>query len=232
MCLMAWTAPAAAQQFQPPEGCTGYLTVQSRTCMVSNHWTCEGDAPGDNWRVSIGPNGPTFVSRINREAEWVESYTLFPVRRSNLVSSADPMSMTELLANGVDTYDFIVTREDSTEQVTGFDRVIGTPIEIDGEPLLQTAYAAKATAPDGEVLWEREGNEYISERHRKFFSGYGSSIRDGEKVPYDFRPVEFVYPGEEGFFASRPKYDCDSISAGLEPRVLPAAWSVEGLGND
>ncbi|MGR3502728.1 hypothetical protein [Pseudaestuariivita sp.] len=217
--------PVAAQEFQPPEGCTGFLTVQSRTCKVSNHWTCEGDQPGDNWRVDIGPNGPNFVSRINFEAEWVESHTLFPTRSSRLLSSADPMSMTELLTTGVDTYDFTVSRGEETERVTGFDQVIGGPVTIDGEELLPTSYSAKATAPDGTERWERSGNEYISARHRMFFSGSGFNERDGEEVPYDFSPVEFIYPGEDGFFASRPKYDCDVLNAGLDaaPAIVPAA---------
>ncbi|WP_134643094.1 hypothetical protein [Pseudaestuariivita atlantica] len=218
--------PAAAQGFQPPDGCTGFLTVQSRTCQVANYWTCEGDLPGDTWRVTIGPNGPTFVSRVNNEAEWVESFTLFPVRRNTLMSSADPMSMSELLGTGVDTYDFLIRRGDVTEHVTGFDRVVGGPVTIDGEELLPTAYAAKAVGTDGEVIWEREGNEFISNRHRVFFSGSGTTTRNGETVPYDFRPVEFIYPGEPGFFPNRPKYDCDSLSAGLDaPGILPAAFA-------
>ena len=43
--------PATAQSampgvISPPPGCTGWLTVQSRGCRVSNHYRCDADGSG------------------------------------------------------------------------------------------------------------------------------------------------------------------------------------------
>ena len=70
--------------FTPPEGCTGLLTVQSRGCRVSNHYNCAADAPGDQWRADFDQEGIFFVSRIDCEAQWVESYDMFPTVRQTL----------------------------------------------------------------------------------------------------------------------------------------------------
>lgn len=73
------TTPALAGSFTPPEGCTTFLTVQSRGCYVANYYRCEADTPGDQWRADFDQQGPFYLSRINSETQWVESYD--PTRR-------------------------------------------------------------------------------------------------------------------------------------------------------
>ncbi len=116
--VIALTSGAAQAQspvpgvFTPPEGCTGWLTVQSRGCRVSNHYKCVGDAPGDQWRADFDQEGIFFVSRIDRETQWVESYDMFPTVRQTLdPNPADPASFSELLSAGVDTFDFGLTED-------------------------------------------------------------------------------------------------------------------------
>ena len=45
--LILLAAPTSAATFAPPTGCTAYLTVQSRGCLVSQFYTCESDAKGE-----------------------------------------------------------------------------------------------------------------------------------------------------------------------------------------
>ena len=76
--LMALPLPAFAGTFTPPEGCTMTMTVQSRSCRVSNHYTCVGDQPGDKWRSDFDQEGIFFSSKIDNESQWIESYDIDP----------------------------------------------------------------------------------------------------------------------------------------------------------
>ena len=214
--------PALAQdpdRFYPPEGCTPELTVQSRSCSVSNIYTCAADRPGENWRIEFGVNGPTFLSKIDAETQWLESYDMFPMRREVLIQPApDPASLTELLETGIDSYDFTQRGEAGPVRVVGYDRLTGEEVVIDGEPLLVTEFSARHETTDGVVL-ELSGNEYVSVRHRRFLSGTYSGTGVNGPFEYDRSPVDFIYPGEPGFFSKTPLYDCESSLARYVPTL-------------
>ncbi|MDZ4134106.1 MAG: hypothetical protein U1D06_00720, partial [Paracoccaceae bacterium] len=132
--LLLWTGAAHAQTpFAPPAGCTGWLTVQARQCRVSNYYTCAADTPGDQWRADFYQDGPFFLSRIDREGQWMESIDLFPTQRQSLVPDPeDPASFSALLG-GLDTFAFELTKDDGTQtRVKGYDRLTGQAVVIDG----------------------------------------------------------------------------------------------------
>lgn len=214
-------APAYAGSFTPPEGCTTFMTVQSRQCRVSNHYKCTADAPGDQWRADFDQQGPFFLSRINSEAEWVESYDLGQtvVGQTLRPNAQDPSSFTELLAAGIDTFAFGLSRDNGEEtSVTGFDRLTGKTFTIDGIPLKQTEFDFTESAPDGTVLRQSRGNEYINEEMRLFFSGPSQwNGGDGNFLPTDGSPVQFIFPAEPGFAATEPLFDCDPLMTNFSP---------------
>jgi hypothetical protein len=90
LALALLAAPAAAQEaapappdapaqvdrrtFQPPQGCTAFLTVQSAACTVSHHFTCEADPEGWQRRVDMDEEGIAYSGAIDAETQWVESY--------------------------------------------------------------------------------------------------------------------------------------------------------------
>ena len=51
--------------FTPPEGCKTYLTVQSRSCVVTNHFVCPQIDPDHRFRTDFGEAGAYFTSRID-----------------------------------------------------------------------------------------------------------------------------------------------------------------------
>lgn len=211
--------PAQGRLFEVPEGCTAVMTVQSRSCSVANYWTCEADATGDMWRAESGPQGPYYVSKTDFEAQWVESYGLYSGTVQTLQSpSDDPASFSELVETGLDAYDFIVVDQDGVEErVVGFDRLTGEETEIDGEPLLLTEFAARITT-DGELVYATTGQQFLSVRHRVFFSGLDETTSpDSEPRRTDRTPVSFAYPGERGFLASTPTFGCDATDISLRP---------------
>jgi hypothetical protein len=206
---------AHAGTWTPPEGCEVFLTVQAKMCRVSNHYRCSADAPGDQWRADFDQEGMFFQSRINFEAEWVESFDVNPPVRQWLKDGAeDPARFSELLSSGVDTFAFELGREDGADSsVRGFDRLTGRSVTIDGVVLEETQFDAVETGVDGSVRQSR-GNEYISREMRLFFAGPGETdLGDGQWLPIDGSPLQFISPGEPGFAATQPLYDCDPLTA-------------------
>lgn len=221
-------APAAAGTFTPPEGCTAYLTVQSRQCRVSNYYKCSADAPGDQWRQDFDQEGLFFRSRIDSETQWIESFDSNPeVRQSLDPGSEDPASFTDLTSQGRDDFAFRLTKETGEKtRVRGFDKLTGKSVVIDGVTLKQTQFEFTETDTEGNVVRQSRGNEFISPEWRTFFSG-PSEWNDGTGyVPLDGSPVQFILPGEPKFGSVEPIFDCDTVVSSLPtaPDVLEAAF--------
>ncbi len=218
-CLAALIAtPVMAGSFTPPEGCETFLTVQANGCRVSNHHICQADATGDQWRTDFDQEGPFFTSRVDYEAQWVESYELDPPVRQTLdPNPSDPASFSELLATGRDTYIFGLS-DDTGERtrVRGSDTLTGRTVVIDGISLQETAFNFTETDLNGKVLRSSRGNEYISAEWRLFFSGPSEwDGGDGTYVPIDGSPMQFIFPGEPGFASTQPLFDCDAVMSSL-----------------
>lgn len=222
ICL-AGTVSHAQGTFEPPQGCTGKLTVQNRGCLMTHVWTCEGEPEGMQWVALFNEDGPFQVKQVDAEFQWLTTYYQNPVRREDMqVPAPDPESLTELFATGYDTYDFTVVpdRQDmAANRYVGYDRITGETV-IDGEPLKTTEYGYDVIAPDGSVSYRREGRQYVSERHRIFILGE-SWFADNPEDVRNLHPVDFVYPGEPGFFAGRPQYDCSVMMSALELEARP-----------
>jgi len=208
---MPLTATADPTRFYPPQGCTGLVTVQTRGCSVSNIWTCEADTPGDSWEIVFLNDGPVHMGRIDYEGQWLENYDMFPIEREVLEQpSRDPFSLTELFTSGLDTADFTLRSGEGRTRVKGFDRLTGETVVIDDEPLLITEFMVELYTLSGDQLYRREGNEHVSEKFRRFFGGPSTVEIDDRQIKVDYSPVEFIYPGEPGFFTKIPKYDCEA----------------------
>jgi len=225
LCLLA--APLAAQTWTPPEGCEGFLTVQQRGCMLSNHYVCEGDPEGDQWRVDFVEQGPIFASRINYETEWVESLGL--ITQTQTLLGEDPedrASLTELLDTGVDTYDFTtITNGEEVTRYRGADVLTGESIEIDGHELLVMEYTTEVDEPEGGRS-RQEGINYVSAEFRLFLPGATASLNPDGSVANerDNSPVALIEPGEPGFFTTAPIYDC-----GVQDISAPGTAGVGAL---
>ena len=227
--LLLLAAPVAAQTYAPPTGCEVFMTVQSRQCRVSNHYKCTADAPGDQWRADFDQEGIYFMSRINAETEWVQSVDLFPtVNQALKPDPADRASFSGLLATGMDTFAFGLA-DDTGEQtdVSGFDRLTGKSFVIDGIALEETEFEFTETAPDGTILRRSRGREYIHRDWRMFFSGPSEwDGGDGQYLPLDGSPVQFIFPGEPGFAATEPLFECDDLmsQAAVTDALRLAQW--------
>lgn len=212
--LFLFAGPVAAGTFSPPQGCDAYLTVQARSCVVEHLWTCAGEATGLQWRGEMDQRGLVYVGQIDGEAQWLQSFFMTSGEKENLISPAvDPASFSTLLDTGLDTFDFTLNTADGADRVVGFDRLTEQYVVIDGERLRRTEYSIRKTDANGQLVYEAQGSEFVSEVHRRFFSGTGDVTRPDTTYSYDNRPVDFIYPGEPGFLADTPLYGCDALAA-------------------
>jgi hypothetical protein len=207
---------ASAQKVQPPAGCTAFLTVQSRGCNVTHYWRCEAGPEGASWAASYDADGPVSLSLYDREFQWLDSQYLTSATREYLLGeAADPASMSELLETGRDTYDFVIREDgpDGTRDVrhVGYDELAGGPVTINGEELLQTVFSSTASdAGTGEEIYTVTGRQYVLAEERLFFLGADTFVRDGDEVTSDGSPVRILRPGDIGFGATTPTYDCNA----------------------
>lgn len=218
MILSALTlaAPATAQQtFAAPEGCTGTLTVQQKGCVLVNVWSCEADNPGDQWLALIGQGGLFSVQKVDDEFQWIEAYKV--TGNEMLETPApDPASLTELFANQIDTWDFTILTEDGPQRNVGYDMLTGETTVIDGVTLMDTEYQGRTLDADGNEIDTGSGRQYVSADLRLFFFGESWDAATPDQVT-DMSPVEFIFPGEAGFFSDQPIYECNQTETGYRP---------------
>lgn len=230
--LLFLASPALAGSFAPPQGCTAFLTIQSRGCFVSDYYRCEKDNPGDQWRADFDQQGMFYLSKIDSETQWTESYSLNPTVKQTLdPNPKDPASFTALLATGRDDFEFGLTKDTGEHSnVKGYDKLTGETTTIDGVTLKRTQYEYEETDDAGNVLRKSRGNEYISEEWRNFFEGTSEWYDGTQWKPLDGSPVQFFVPGDKGFAATQPLYECDAQMSDASPsmRLLhPAALRLQ-----
>ena len=220
---LLFATPAFAGGFVAPEGCTTYLTVQSRGCYVANYYTCEADPAGHKWRADFDQEGPFFLSRIDDETQWIESIELNPVVTQTLdANPQDPASFTNLTETGRDDFVFSLSKDNGEHSnVVGFDQLTGRTITIDGVTLDETQFEYIETDDAGTVLRQARGNEYISREFRMFFSGSSEwDDGNGNWLPMDSHPIKFFRDGDKGFESTQPIFDCDAVLSQLSRKGL------------
>lgn len=216
--------PALAGGFTPPQGCTGFLTVQMKGCMAVNFWRCEAD-PDQTWTGLFDDAGLASVSVFDDELQWLDAYFNYDkTREVTLLPAADPISVTELMKTGEDRFAFEVesTGGDGAMRlaVTGHDRLTGREVEIDGVGLKEVATRLDITRPDGSSDYSAEGHQYLWPEMRVFLFGVETIAAGGPADTYDNTPVDIILPGEPGFGASEPLYECNTVTSAL---ALPGA---------
>lgn len=209
----AQDAPAAPRLFSLPAGCTAYLTIQMASCTLSHHFTCEGDPEGWQRRVDLDEGGVTYFGAIDSETQWMESFHVMSGHSERLAPDpADPASISELIASGVDSYDFhTLSAEIGETRFVGQDRLTGNTVTIDGVTLDETEYFITAYDSGGGEMWRSEGREFISRDFGMFLAGISTVTAGGESWESNDTPMEFVFPGESGFLSGSPKFGCNVV---------------------
>jgi hypothetical protein len=221
---VAASAQGVSTQFAVPEGCTAFLTVQSRSCLIAHYWTCEADPEGTHWRVTLDQDGAFYLNYTDREFRWLRAFNLRSGSTDTLIEPEDdPASLSDLLETGSDTMAFSV-REERAEgtfrrDYTGYDRLTGASVMVDGEELLVTDFAYQWQTEAGPR--ETEGSQFVSPRLGLFFGGLETvTTPSGEVFEGNYSPMEFAEPGEAGFLSTAPQYDCGDVMSGTMPPAV------------
>ncbi len=213
--------PVAAQNtpFPVPEGCTAFLTVQSRSCLVAHYWQCNADPAGTHWRATLDQDGAFYLNYTDNEFRWLRSFDLRSGRADTLIEPEDdPASLSTLLDTGRDTMAFSIRAELQgsvfQRDYTGYDALTGARVTIDGEELLVTEFAYQWQAEAGPR--STQGNQFVSRERGLFFGGLETvTTPSGEVFEGNYSPMEFAEPGEAGFLSTVPRYDCGDMMSGL-----------------
>jgi hypothetical protein len=235
--LALFAAPALAQEapasrtFQPPPGCTAFVTVQGSGCAVSHHFTCEGDPAGWQRRVDMDEAGITYFGAIDRETQWVESNHVVSGHSEALAPDpVDPASFDTLVATGLDTFDFVTNSpEYGPTRYQGQDRLTGETVTIDGVTLDRTEFRVTAYDTAGNEIWNTTGNEYISRDWRMFIGGTSTTqVPGGEASTDENHPVDFIFPGEEGFLGVSPRHGCGQLMSRYDAPLQSPMMEAHG----
>lgn len=205
---------ARAASFTPPAGCTLNVTVQNRSCTVSQYYTCSADPEGYQHSAHFGREGLYHLSTIDAETRWIESQSMSSGLIDRLVEEAeDHASFSDLLATRRDDFDFWTQTDDGQRlHHQGADTLTGETVTIDGQALERTRFQLTTRDAGGEVLITREGSQYISREFNRFYGGTETgSDWTGAKTETDDSPVLFTFPGEAGFGSTTPQFDCDQL---------------------
>jgi hypothetical protein len=138
----------------------------------------------------------------------------------------DPASLTELFETGSDSMVFSVREESALgtfqRDYTGYDRLTGESVTVDGRELEVTEFAYEFGTPEGPR--QTEGNQFVHEGWRLFFGGLETvTLPDGETYEANYSPMEFAEPGESGFLTMQPLYDCGDMMSALDDDTV---WRV------
>lgn len=210
-----------AATFKPPQGCRLEVTVQNRGCTVSQYYRCSNDPRGDQRSAIFDQDGLTHLSRIDAETRWIESSDPETGLTDRLVEEAeDHASFRTLLETGEDDFDFW-TLSSTGERLhhVGRDELTGQSAIVDGIELEKTRFELVTTDAGGEVLITREGQQFINRAMGRFFGGIETQQDwTGQNLETDDSPMLFSFPGEDGFGATTPQFDCDQLMTSLPGR--------------
>ncbi|OCX61604.1 hypothetical protein BFP70_14935 [Thioclava sp. SK-1] len=222
--------PAHADDlFVPPPGCALTMTVQLRECQVANHFQCASDPGGERWISYADGQGEYFLSRIDHQTRWVESISLETgeIDYLDVQASADHASFDTLLDAGRDDYDFVTLNNfGETRRYVGHDQLTGQTVTIDGVPLERSEFSVKTLDGAGNFISSRSGLQFISRKMRVFF-GDSEDYKNafGDEASSASPPASFAFPGDAGFGASTPVFDCDMMMTQLD--MGQTRWKAE-----
>ena len=205
--------PASAEVYRAPEGCEAFLTVQMRSCGVSLFWRCD-NRPDVTWELHAHGEGPFSLSVYDTEYQWLDTLIYVDGTRERLLLPAeDPASLSELLETGTDSYSFVVAERglqiSDDVRYSGYDRLTGETVVIDGVELLRTEFETRAVSETtDEEIYRSSGNQFVYAEEHIFFSGTDVFVQGDLVDEGDMTPVQFITPDEPAFGDIAPVFGC------------------------
>lgn len=225
---LALATPTLAKDFTPPEGCNTFLSVQNKGCTVSLLWRCDVAPEGDFSEASFGPDGLETLVNYSAGYQWLDTIYIWDSSREEfLPPAADPIDVDDMLATGIDTYEFSMRRSEPDGsydiRVTGADQLTGQTLGVDGYTLDLVQTRLEIVNENGVVEYRSEGTQFFSRTLGHFFLGTEDvEFENGERATFDSTPVDIILPGEPGFGSTVPLYECMPADAAFSAPSRPA----------
>ena len=197
ICFSAFAAGSARAQYVLPNGCNAFLTVQSKSCLVSHFYTCNADAEGFKWRIDLDEQGEIYHVQTDAEARWLYALGMTSGISENLdeTGSIDQASLTNLLQQDHDDFAFqMLSSSGEIIVVWGKDQLMGQIVIIDDLLLFQTKSTMMVTDAEGNFLWDTPATEYVSPKHRIFFGSPNVYRTDKGKKFFNLFHLNFYFP--------------------------------------
>ena len=213
--LFLLATPGAAKTWNPASGCTPFVTVQMKQCMVGNVAACGEGKSGTYQILSSGAAGPMKLTQADKEG-WAlteqsfESALFLRLKKGG----RQPYSLSRLLSNGAMEWDYKSKFDTAPGPVSrkGSERLTGKTRKVDGVALTAYRYEETWTESDGGVQ-TFSGIGYAQAEWRLELSGtLESHDFDGATSRQDNTPVEFIFKGDDGFMSMVPTVGCGGSS--------------------
>lgn len=197
--------PAAAETFQPQEGCTHVVTIQSEGCYVRHATRCPTLSDG---LLVYGTDKAGAVTATVFDADGATTIMGPQAGLMMLKDRTDLFSIAALIAGGTDTYDYTAAAADGAEaRFVGTTVLTGETVEIDGR-LLRVVTTRQTATPPGGVPIETETTAYLDEGLPLMLTAEVRDVASGQ-VTVRRAPVDYLFPGEDGALDAEPRIGCE-----------------------
>jgi hypothetical protein len=171
-------------------------------------------------RVTVYDDGPD-VTLLDAQGQWLETYSSYDRVLWTLVENPSPMGLGQLLAEGVDEYDFTQRSADgSVQHVRGTDRLTGTTTVIDGTPMRSMTFDTEVRDGSGALIQHYRGTNHVAADPAGYYGGPSEDLV--AQATWDSTPLDLVRPGEPGFLSVAAPASCIPASQAAAQPAEPA----------
>ena len=195
-----------AQTFQPREGCTHLVTIQSEGCNVRHVSTCPEMANSGFLVSATGKDGTVVATAF--DADGATMFTGPQGAGILLKDRTDLFSLSVLIARTKDSLDYTMAGKDGVKvRFAGTTKLTGETDVIDGGNL-RTRQFRQSVTPEGPAALESEVTAIYDPAWALALTAEARDVAAGE-VKVQRRPVDFLFSGEASALSTVPQFGCD-----------------------
>lgn len=207
----------AAEDLVPrPEACQPVVTVQSRGCRVETMLRC-GAPEALPWRAEVyDAEGLRQVSSFTQD--FVQLRIQLPrfgiaFEHDPAMSSSTPPAEMAETGRGIERVRGFLTVGDRRLAVMFYNEIVrGEPMELDGRNLMGLRFKGTRTISPPIQAEAHDYMNYYDPETGALFGGESLLPGPDGKLSLDGRPAALAFPGDPGFDAKVPVFDCGNLS--------------------
>lgn len=199
-----------------PAACEPVVTVQARGCSVETVLRCN-DPAGWPWRAEVfDAEGLRYVSSFTKD--FVQVQVRLPAiglafdYDPELSSSTPPVEMAET-GHGVERVKGFMSFGGQSLAVVTYNEIRRVePLDLDGRRLVSFRVVGTRTTSPPLQAEAHDFMNYLDPETGALFGGESLLPGPDGKLSQDGRPAALAFPGDPGFDAKVPVFDCGNLS--------------------